>query len=47
MSHLKVWGVMCSNNKTIGLFFPNKKERKMLNLASREVKLMFFSKKNK
>ena len=43
MSHLKVGGVICSNNKTIGIFFPNKKERKMLNLASIEVKLMFFS----
>lgn len=43
MSHLKVGGVICSNNKTIGIFFSNKKERKMLNLASIEVKLMFFS----
>ena len=34
MSHLKVGGVICSNNKTIGIFFSNKKERKMLNLAS-------------
>ena len=43
MSHFKVGGVICSNNKTIGIFFSNKKERKMLNLASIEVKLMFFS----
>ena len=28
MSHLKVGGVICSNNKTIGIFFPNRKERK-------------------